>query len=319
MVIMVYLLFVIGLYLLVKSADWIVNSSSSMAKKLGVSSLMIGLTVVAFGTSLPELVVNVIAAFKGAAEVSFGNIVGSNIANILLILGVTAMIAKVKVKSSTVWREIPFALLAAFVFFALTTKIFFGEGGFLTWHDGVILLALFAMFLYYMFDMAKKDQKRINIKQSVVDSNWKIAGMFIVGLVGIYFGGKWVVDGAVFIAGQFGMSEYLISATIVALGTSLPELVVSVTAALRKNIDLAVGNIIGSNIFNILWVFGIIPFIAPLKVPGFIAFEIGVMFLVTLLLFVFMFVWGKHELDKREGIVFLSLYVLYIVYLIIRG
>ena len=145
MVIMVYLLFVVGLYLLVKSADWIVDSSSSMAKKLGVSSLLIGLTVVAFGTSLPELVVNVIAAFKGAAEVSFGNIIGSNIANILLILGVTAMIAKIKVKSSTVWREIPFALLAAFVFFALTTKIFFGGGGFLTWHDGVILLALFAM------------------------------------------------------------------------------------------------------------------------------------------------------------------------------
>ena len=139
MVIMVYLLFVVGLYLLVKSADFIVDSSSSMAKKFGVSSLMIGLTVVAFGTSLPELVVNVVAAFKGSAEVSFGNIIGSNISNILLILGVTSLITKVKVKSSTVWKEIPFALLTAFVFFALTTKVFFGKGTFLTWNDGVIL------------------------------------------------------------------------------------------------------------------------------------------------------------------------------------
>ena len=316
---MVYLLFVIGLYVLVRSADWIVDSSSSMAKKLGVSSLMIGLTVVAFGTSLPELVVNVLAAFKGAAEVSFGNIIGSNIANILLVLGVTALVANVKVKSDTVWKQIPFALLAAFVFFALTTKIFFGEGGFFTWNDGLILLALFVMFMYYMFNMAKKDRKNIGLVGKVHDSNWKIGFMFVIGLIGIYLGGKWTVDGAVFIAGQFGLSEYLISATIVALGTSLPELVVSVTAALRKNIDLAVGNIVGSNIFNILWVFGIIPFIAPLKVPGFIAFEIGVMFLVTLLLFVFMFVWSKHELRKKEGIIFLLLYVLYIVYLIIRG
>lgn len=316
---MVYLLFVIGIYLLVKSADLIVDSSSSMAKKLGVSSLVIGLTVVAFGTSLPELVVNVIAAFQGASEVSFGNIVGSNIANILLILGVTALVANVKVKSSTVWKEIPFALLASFVFFALTTKIFFGEGTFLTWNDGVILLALFAMFLYYVFNMAKRDQSHLEDTGDIHDPNWKIWLMFVAGLVGIYFGGRFVVDGAVFIAGQLGLSEYLISATIIALGTSLPELVVSVTAALKKNVDLAVGNIVGSNIFNLLWVFGVIALISPMKVPGFIIFDIGVMFLVTLLLFVFMFMWSKNELRKKEGVVFLLLYALYIIYLIVRG
>ena len=148
MVVMVYLLFAVGLYLLVKSADLIVGSSSSMAKKLGVSSLMIGLTVVAFGTSLPEFVVNVIAASKGAAEISFGNIIGSNITNILLILGVTTLITNVKVKSSTIWKQIPFALLAVFVFFVLTSKIFFGEGFYFTWNDGLIFLALFAIFLY---------------------------------------------------------------------------------------------------------------------------------------------------------------------------
>jgi len=170
-----------------------------------------------------------------------------------------------------------------------------------------------------MFNMAKRERREIGLVEKVEHSNWKIAGMLIFGLIGIYFGGRWVVDGAVFIAGQLGLSEYLISATIIAVGTSLPELVVSIIAAFRKNIDLAVGNIVGSNIFNILWVFGIIPFIAPLKIPGFIAFDIGLMFLVTLILFIFMFVWSKHELQKKEGIVLLLLYVLYIVFLIIRG
>ena len=319
MAVMVYLLFVLGLYLLVKSADLIVDSSSSMAKKLGVSSLVIGLTVVAFGTSLPELVVNVIAAFKGAAEVSFGNIVGSNIANILLVLGVTALITNIKVKSSTVWGQIPFALLAAFVFFVLTSKVFLGGGEFFTRSDGLIFLALFAMFLYYTFNMARKDRTKLEDTGDAHDSNWKIGGMFAIGLVGIYFGGRWVVEGAVFVAGQFGLSEYLISATIVALGTSLPELVVSVRAAIKGNIDLAVGNVVGSNIFNLLWVFGVIPFIGAIEIPAFIGFEIGIMFLATLLLFVFMFMWSKNELRKKEGVIFLLLYVLYIAYLIVRG
>ena len=316
---MVYLLFVVGLYLLVKSADWIVDSSSSLAKKLGVSSLIIGLTVVAFGTSLPELFVNILATLKGAGEFSFGNIVGSNIANVLLILGVTALITNVKVKSSTVWREIPFALLAAFVFFVLTSKIFFGEGDIFTRADGLILLSLFAMFIYYIYQMSRKDKKNIGLVKKVEVSNWRIGIMLVLGLVGIYFGGKWVVEGAVFIAGQFGLSEYLISATIVAFGTSLPELVICVFAALKKNMDIAVGNIIGSNIFNILWVFGIIPFIGVIKIPPFVGLDIGIMFLVTLLLFVFMFVGKRHGLSRKEGIIFLSLYVLYIVYLIIRG
>jgi len=317
---MVYVLFVLGIYLLVKSADWIVDSSSSLAKKLGVSSLIIGLTVVAFGTSLPELVVNVFAAFRGAAEVSFGNIIGSNIANILLILGVTALITNVKIKSSTIWKEIPFALLASFVLFLLTSKIFFeAESQFLTKIDGFILLSLFAMFLYYIYQMSLKDKAKIKSVEKVKDSNWKIGIMLILGFVGIYFGGRWVVNGAVFIAGEFGLSEYLISATIIAIGTSLPELVVCVSAALKKNMDIAVGNIVGSNIFNILWVFGIIPLINPIKIPEFVGFDIGIMFFATLLLFVFMFMWSKHKLQKKEGIIFISLYVLYIAYLIVRG
>ena len=315
-----YILFAIGIYLLLKSADWIVDSSSSMAKKWGVSSLMIGLTVVAFGTSLPELVVNVFAAFEGAAEVSFGNIIGSNIANILLVLGITAMIGAIKVKSDTVWKQIPFALLAVFVLFFLTNRASIDGVNFLFPSDGFILLAIFAAFLYYVFQTAKREKvKESKPSLEGIDPNWKIAAKLIIGLVGIYFAGKWVVEGAVFVATQFGLSQYLISATIIAIGTSLPELVVCVVAAFRKNLDLAVGNIVGSNIFNILWVFGVIPFITPLKVPSFITFDIGVMFFATLLLFIFMFVGKKHELSRKDGLVFFLIYVVYIAYLIVRG
>ena len=314
-----YILFIVGIYFLIKSADWIVNSSSLIAKKFGVSSLIVGLTIVAFGTSLPELIVNIFAALKGSAEISFGNIIGSNIANILLVLGSIAIIGNIKLRSSTVWKEIPFALLSVFVLFALTSKIFFNNNSLFTWNDGLVLLALFAIFLYYVFQMALKDKKDIGFIKGVDESNLKIIFKLIIGLVGIYFGGRWVVEGAVFIAGQLGLSEYLIAATIIAIGTSLPELVVSVLAVWKKNVDLAVGNIIGSNIFNILWVLGIIPFIQPLKVPLFVGFDIGIMFFVTLLLFIFMFIGKKHGLSKKKGVLFVSLYILYIAYLIIRG
>ena len=315
-----YILFAVGIYLLVKSADWIVDSSSSLAKKWGVSSLIIGLTVVAFGTSLPELVVNLFAAFEGVAEVSFGNIIGSNIANILLVLGITAMISNVKVKYSTIWNEIPLALLAVFVLFLLTSKIFFeSQSQFLTRIDGLVLLSFFVMFLYYVYQMSRKDKKLLDLPGGVGESNWTIGWKLTLGLVGIYLGGQWVVGGAVFMAEQLGLSAYLISATIIAIGTSLPELVVCVVAALKKNMDLAVGNIVGSNIFNILWVLGLVPLINPVRIPEFIGFEIAIMFFVTLLLFVFMFVWSKHSLDKKEGVAFLVLYLVYISYLIIKG
>ncbi len=314
-----YGLFILGIYLLIKSADWIVDGASSLAKKLGVSSLIIGLTVVAFGTSLPELVVNVFAAIKGSGEVAFGNIIGSNIANILLALGVTAVITNVKVKSDSVWKEIPFALLSAFVLFALASKMFFGEGEFFNRSDGLVLLGLFGVFLYYTFRKAGEDKLKNDESKKDVGSNSQILFRLIIGLIGIYFGGKYVVDGAIFIAGQLGLSEFLISATVVAIGTSLPELVVCVVAALKKNIDLAVGNVIGSNIFNVLWVFGVIPFFGVLKIPKFVLVDIGIMFLVTLVLFLFMFVGRKHELRRVDGILFLLLYILYICFLIHRG
>jgi cation:H+ antiporter len=320
MVILTYFLFVVGLYFLIKSADLIVDSSSSIAKKFGISSLIIGLTVVAFGTSLPELVVNIFASIGGSGGLSFGNIIGSNIANVLLILGITATIGAITVKSETVWKEVPFALLAAFSLFALSVKTFFSDGNkFLGIVEGSILLVLFVIFMFYIFRSAKHERSKGAFSDKTIAYNKWTYVKLVLGLIGIYLGGLWVVDGAVTIASQLGLSEFLISATIIAIGTSLPELVVCVVAALKKNLDLAVGNVIGSNIFNVLWVFGIIPFISPIAIPKGIGFDLAIMFFSTLALFVAMFVGKRHELSRRDGIIFILIYVLYIAHLILRG
>ncbi|MFH0808356.1 MAG: calcium/sodium antiporter [archaeon] len=317
--VMVYVLFIVGLFLLVKGANWVVDSASSIAKLLGVSSLVIGLTVVAFGTTLPELVVNLFAAFAGSNEVIFGNVIGSYIANILLVLGIIIMIGRVRIARETVWEEIPFAFLAVFVLFVLTGNLINGGKEFLTRNDGLILLSLFFIFLYYIFQMTKDKRKSFDVSMIVDRKAWKIVSKLVAGVVGIYFGGKWVVNGAVSIAELWGMSEYLISATIIAVGTSLPELVVGIVAVIKKNADLAVGNIIGANVLNICWVLGVVPLIAPLAIPTYIGFDIGVMFLATLLLFIFVFVGKKGELSKTEGIVFLLFYGLYLWFVIWRG
>lgn len=314
----VYLLFLLGIVFLAKSADWIVDSSSSIAKRFGISELIIGLTVVAFGTSLPELVVNVMAALSGSGEIAFGNVVGSNIANILLVLGITACLGNIKLERETVWHEIPFALLSAFVLFAMVGNLF-GVKEFLTRDDGLILLGLFGIFLYYVFLMAQKNRKKFDVG-SVVDKSGVITGLKLgLGLVGIYLGGKWVVEGAVVIAGLLGMSEFLISATIIAIGTSLPELVVSVLAVRRGNVGLAVGNVIGSNIFNICWVLGIVPLVNPIAIPSYVGFDVGIMFLATFVLFMFMFIGKKHELRRPDGVLMLIGYVAYIWFVVVRG
>ena len=316
--VMVYLLFVVGLVLLVKSANWIVGSSTALAKRFGVSTFIVGLTIVAFGTTLPEFMVSLFAALKGAGGVSFGNIVGTNIANVLLVLGIAAIVGDVKLKKSTVWKGIPFALLASFVLFVLTSKIFFSSSGnFLGRSEGLIFLSLFAIFLYYVFQNAKHAEKAK--KEDMGMSKWSLGLRFFGGIVGIYLGGMFVVDGAVAIAGQLGLSEFLISATIIAVGTSLPELAVCVTAVLKKNPGLAVGNIIGSNVINIFWTLGLISLIKPISIPAGVGFDIGVAFLAMLLFFVFMFVGKKHAIGRRAGIAFVVVYALYVASLVIRG
>ena len=321
-------LFIIGIILLIKGATWLVSGASSLAKKFGVSTLVIGLTVVAFGTSMPELVVNIIAALKGASGVAFGNIIGSNISNILLVLGVTAIIVNIKAHYSTVWKEIPFALLAVLVLYFLSNKIISGTRVLiLNRTDGIIMLFFFGIFLYYANELIyaskaknKKGEKKVKIKIKIPPMpNTKIFALIFAGMIALFLGGKWTVDGAVFIAQQFGLSQFLISATIIAIGTSLPELVTSIVAALKKDVDLAIGNIVGSNIFNILWILGLTSLISTIKIPVFINLDIVILLIVTLLLLLFMFTGKKYTIERKHGILFIILYIIYIIFLIMRG
>jgi len=342
---MTYVLFVLGIYLLLKSADWIVDGSSSVARKLGISNLVIGLTIVAFGTSLPELMVGIFSSLKGASGIVFGNVIGSNIANILLILGVTAMLTKVNLKTGTIWKQIPFALLAGFIVYVFTSGTLFGmqklELGYV---EGIVLLSLLAIFLYSILQISKAEpvkhkgvildfgiftgifrifrngrHRLSNLKSDIRKVDWKTYAKLLFGLGGIYLGGRWVVGGAVHIAMQFGLSQFLISATIISMGTTLPEFIVCVFAALRNKVDLAIGNAIGSVIFNICGVLGVAALISPLKIPPMIYLDVAIMFFATLLLFIFMFVGKKHQLSKKEGVVFVLLYISYIVFVIYRG
>lgn len=311
-------LFLVGFYFLIKGADWLVNGASSIAKKFRVSDLMIGLTIVSFGTSAPELIVNLIASFQGSADLAIGNIVGSNISNILLILGVAAVIYPLTVKRNTTWKEIPFNILAIFALWFLVNDVLIDQGGIsiLSRIDGLILLSFFAIFLYYTFGIAKvegegEDVKKYNIWMSVL--------MIIAGMLALAFGGKWIVDGAIIIARFLGMSESMIGLTIIAVGTSLPELAATAVAAWRRNADIAIGNVIGSNIFNIFWILGLSSVIKPLIFNPILNIDIYIMAITTVILFLFMFVGKKNILQRWQGIVMLCLYALYIIYLILRG
>ena len=313
-----YILLFVGLALLMKGADFLVDGSSSLAKKLGVSTLVIGLTVVAFGTSMPELVVNIAATLQGANDVSMGNIIGSNIANILLILGVSTIIVNLKVQQSTIWREIPLALLAALALLVSYGKKYTDSAApVLLRSEGILFLLFFVIFLIYVLTLAKNSKADNDDIKTF--SNARTAVMIIGGLAALFIGGRWTVEGAIYLARQIGLSEYFISATIVAVGTSLPELVTSVVAALKKNYDLSVGNIVGSNIFNIFFILGITSLISPVQFISSAGVDLLFMVFVTLLLFLFMFIGRKHELKRWQGVVFLLLYVGYVGMLILRG
>jgi len=318
-----YFLFVLGILLLIKGADWLVDGSSSLAKKLGVPTIVIGLTIVAFGTSMPELVVNIISAIKKTGGIAFGNVVGSNIANIFLILGVSAIISDVKVQKSTTWKEIPFSLLAVIILMVFANTVFLDnlEISYIKRFEGIILLLFFAIFLYYVFELAKKKSANISKNEITVKkhSSGKIFLLIMLGLVALYLGGKWTVDGAVKIAKLFGLSEYFIGLTIVAIGTSLPELVTSIIASLKKSGDIVIGNVVGSNIFNVFWILGLTALIFPFAIPANVNFDLIILLIATLLLFLFMFLGKKHTLQKWQGFVFIGIYILYILFLIKRG
>jgi cation:H+ antiporter len=317
-----YLLLLVGFLILVAGADYLVKGASSIAKKLNISDLIIGLTVVSIGTSAPELSVNIMASLDGSAGMAIGNVIGSNIFNFLAIIGITAIIRPINLKSSLLKIEIPYAILAsAALIFVTADVILDGTEGFIGRGDGLILLLFFSIFLYYVFLSAKKGDIKENDAtghNTKTYSLWISLIMISGGLAALIFGGDLIVDNATVLARQWGFSDNLIGLTIIAIGTSLPELATSVVAALRGNSDIAIGNVVGSNIFNIFFVLGASSVIAPLYVaPESIAD--GLMAALATAMVLFFAYRGKGQrIDKVEGLILISTYVLYTIYIISR-
>lgn len=318
----VYLLFVVGFILLIKGADWLVAGSATIAKKNNVSNLVVGLTIVSMGTSMPELIVNVLASSKDASQIAIGNILGSNIANILLILGVAAFIYPIKIKESTVFSEIPYSIIALLlVAFVANSNLFGSHNNSINQIDGIILMAFFGLFVAYIIRLAKNGSAdMIDDIPDEKTTTGKSFLMVLLGMIGLFFGGQWVVNGAIAAAEHFGLSEAFIGLTVVAIGTSLPELVTSAVAAYRKNTDIAMANIIGSNIFNLLWVLGISAIIKPMSFDSSLNADILILLGASCLI-LFSLVTGKvkNQIGKPTGTLFLLLYLTYVVFLIYRG
>ncbi len=318
---MVFVLFVVGFVLLVKGADYLVSGASSIAKIYNISDITVGLTIVAFGTSMPELVVNVLASLNNNSELAIGNVFGSNIANILLILGISATIYPLTIQRSTILSEIPFSLIAILLVGFLANAALFDvtKNLRISRLDGGFLLLFFALFLIYIFYVARENNDPAQEKTAPEMPVARSVIYVIGGIVALFLGGKWVVDGAIRIAELLGMSEAFIGLTVVAVGTSLPELVTSAIAASKKNSDIAVGNVVGSNIFNILWILGISALVQPLPFEVISNLDILAIVFSTILIIIFLgFSKGNH-LGRFAGIVFLLCYIAYIYYLIQRG
>ena len=306
-----FILLIAGFLLLIKGAYWLVENSSSFARKKNISDLAIGLTIVAFGTSAPELVVNVIAAFQGHEDIVFGNIIGSNNFNLFFILGVAGLISPLLVQQSTVWKEIPISLFAALLLYFLVIE------GFLSRRDGLFLIIFFLIFLFYVYKQLK-DGPSSSLAPLKEKSNMRIFSFILIGLAGLIVGGRLVVESAMDIAGSLGMSEKIIGITIVAAGTSLPELATSVIAALKKNNDIAVGNIIGSNVFNIFFILGLSALVRPINFNVVFNIDLFLLFIGTTLLFLFMFLGGKRKLERWEAGFLLMIYMGYTTYLVLK-
>ena len=312
-----YILFVVGFVLLISGANLLVEGSASIAKKLNISSIVIGLTIVAFGTSAPELIVNIFASVQGNTEIAIGNILGSNIVNILLILGISAIIYPLATKENTVWKEIPLSLLAAILLGVMVNDTLIDGGTFsgLTRIDGIVFIAFFIIFLYYTFGISKVSGENTDLE--IKDMSYMKSSLYIVGgLLGLVFGGKWIVDGAIKIAEGFNVSQSLIGLTVVAIGTSLPELATSAVAAYKKQSDIAIGNVVGSNIFNIFWILGLSAVINPLPFSKDSVIDIIMTIVASLILFLIMFIGKKHTVERWQGVIMILIYIGYVAYLI---
>ncbi|MCC6459165.1 MAG: calcium/sodium antiporter [Saprospiraceae bacterium] len=322
---MIYFLLLLGFFLLIKGADWLVDGATAIAARFGVSDLIIGLTIVSMGTSLPELIISVIASIDGSSGLVTGNVLGSNIANVLLILGITAIICDLPVHRNTILSELPFSLAAALLvgFLAnsalgpdLETELSISR------IDGLLIFFFFFLFMVYIVLITREDQQKSQDTEAVSVAPapmQKSLLLILAGVICLFLGGKWVVEGAVHLAGLFGMSQTLVGLTVVAIGTSLPELVTSVLAARKKNTDIAVGNAIGSNIFNLLWILGISAVIRP--IPFSVASNVDILVVVasTCMIFLALIISRRFEIKRGAGLVFLLAYVSYLAFVVVRG
>tara|TARA_Y100000034_G_C6892973_1_gene411215 strand:- start:1183 stop:2250 length:1068 start_codon:yes stop_codon:yes gene_type:complete len=315
-----YILLIVGFFLLIKGANYLVEGSSNLARYFKIKPIIIGLTVLALGTSLPELVINLFSSLKGTTDISLGNIIGSNIANILLVLGISTLILKLKIRREIVKKGIPYTLFGVLLLFLLSNDSLFNGRSMLSRIDGMIFILFFLVFLFFIFKLAKREKKLIPKELELPKYKLPMIVLIILGGISFLFlGGKLVIDSVLEIGNQLGVSEFLMSATVLALGTSLPELIVSITAAFKKKVDFLVGNIIGSNVFNIFLILAFSSIINPIPFNIIFNFDIIFLGLITTWLIIFMYTGKKHQLERWNSILFLVLYVFYLTFIFYRG
>lgn len=317
------LLLILGLGLILVGANYLIDGASAIAKRFGISDFIIGMTIVGIGTSTPEMVVSFISAAQGNADIAVGNIVGSNIFNILMILGVTAIILPLSLTGNNIKKDIPFALLAVFALIAAGADIMLDKAAanILSRTDGLLLLALFGVFMAYTIYSAQSGTEAVKQTDSSNNGNvskpvWIAALMVIGGLAGLVYGGDLFVASASSIAKMLGVSDAVIALTIMAGGTSLPELASCIAAALKKNSDLALGNVVGSNIANIFLILGGSAVIHPLNMNNMSVIDMGTLALATILLFITAFTFKKKTIDRAEGVIFILIYIGYVIFTI---
>lgn len=320
---MTILLMLVGLALLLAGANYLTEGSSAVAKRFGISEFVIGLTIVAIGTSAPELVVSFISTMEGKTDMAIGNVIGSNLFNILMILGVTALIRPIRIEHNTLSRDIPFGLLAAIVLAICGLDIWLcGESGSITRSEGLLLLCFFVVFMAYSFATAKRDEApEENVpaqENSKKCSIWIELLMIVGGLAGLIYGGDLFLEYAVIFARDMGMSEAVIAVTLMAGGTSMPELITCVIAAAKNKGQLALGNVIGSNISNIFLILGTCATVSPLRLGEILPLDLIILVAASLIIAVSAFTFRRNELDRAEGVIFILLYIGYVVSLLMR-
>lgn len=307
--------FIAGIVLVIYGADWLTKGASELARRFRISELVIGLTIVALGTSLPEFVISMGAAIKGNSGISLGNVIGSNIFNTLLILGVAALISPIKFSSKMLTRELPFNLLASVALILVSGSMLVGGAynEYITRYGGMLLLCFLAIFIRYTFSISANDEAE---EHHSIAPFWKIALLIVGGLSTLIAGGNLFVDGAVAVATSFGLSEAIVGITIVSAGSSLPELAVSVNAARKGNVGIALGNVLGSNILNIFFILGCSATITPISLNGFSFVDYYVLLGSSLLIYIVGKFWGKSTINRCEGAILIVAYIAYLSYLI---